>query len=138
MLAAQRAEGMDIDADADAARLHLCLSWVLFGKRYAGTESAASSWYSIASSRLERLLAGGFEVLFTEGQEGYRPSACTELGPGVGPAAKARRASELAHLGSAGKALGALTAGGTLPLEEVEVQTKFASLMSPNSEPPPA
>ena len=44
---------------------------------------------------------------------------------------------ELAHQGKVSKALGALTAGGMLPLEEESVRDAFTALLQPDNAPPP-
>ncbi len=45
--------------------------------------------------------------------------------------------AELAHLGKVSKALGALTSGGVLPLEEEAVRAAFTALLRPYGLPPP-
>ena len=61
--------------------------------------------------------------------------AALAAGRRQGSADKARRAQELARLGNVSKALGALTSGGVLPLDQEAVRTAFTALLQPGSSP---
>ena len=70
----------------------------------------------VVKRRVDRLYRGEFEAMFGEAIVSAEAS-----GPRGGQADRVRRAVELAHLGKVSKALGALTSGGILPLEEQAV-----------------
>ena len=60
-------------------------------------------------------------------------AAAETLGPRGGQVDQARRAVELAHLGKVSKALGALTSGGVLPLEEEAVRDRASPTIRPST-----
>ena len=65
-----------------------------------------------------------FGAMFNEAVE-----AALAAGPRQGNADKSRRAQELARLGNVSKALGALTSGGILPLDQEAVRDAFTALL---------
>ena len=137
-LVSARLRGVDPDAIADGPRLFLCLYTMLFGRHRLGLIGSGpmSPWLPIVKQRLDRLLAGEFGALFAEAMEGAVFK--TPDGSGDMREAKAKRAVELAHMGSVSKSFGALTAGGVLPLAEEAVREKFTKLLQPNDEALPA
>ena len=133
-VASARCGGLDIDTDHDAHKFLACVMWVILGKhRSALTPSQARApWAGVIKERVDRLYRGQFEELFREAM-----AAAETLGPRDGQVDQARRAVELAHLGKISKALGALTSGGVLPLEEEAVRDAFTALLRPYGLPPP-
>jgi len=137
-VASNRSLGADVHAHVDAIRFQFCFMWVLFGAHRPGVglSGAVASWYSVIEERLHRLHSGDFEGLFSEAVSAAE--ALPDVQRGIKTDGRGNRAVELAHRGSVSKALGALTAGGMLPLEEEEVREAFSRLMQPNGEPAPA
>jgi hypothetical protein len=82
----------------------------------------------VVEERVDRLYLGDFEAMFREAVV-----AAEAAEPRGGRADRVRRAVELAHLGKVSKSLGALTTGGTLPLEEEAVRDAFTAILQPNS-----
>ena len=133
-VASARCCGLDIDVDHDAHKLLSCFMWVILGKHRSALapSRARAPWAEVVKERVDRLYRGEFEAMFGEAIVSAEAS-----GPRGGQANRVRRAVELAHLGKVSKALGALTSGGILPLEEQAVRDAFTTLLQPyNLEPP--
>jgi hypothetical protein len=131
-VASARCGGLDIDADHDAHKFQFCLMWVCFGKHRSPLAPSRAPWTEVVVDRVDRLYRGDFEALFAEA------SATAEVASRVsGQSDRVRRAVELAHLGKVSKAMGQLTSGGTLPLEEETVRDAFANMLQPFNLPPP-
>ena len=88
-----------------------------------------AAWTDVVKERVDRLCRGEFAALFDEAA-----AAAEMAGPRGGQVDQVRRAVELAHLGKASKAFGALTSGGVLPLEQEAVREAFSTFLQPNNE----
>ena len=106
------------------------MKWLIHGRRRPVGACANSPWRDLVEERVNRLYRGDFEAIFAESVE-----AALAAGRRQGSADKARRAQELARLGNVSKALGALTSGGVLPLDQEAVRTAFTALLQPGSSP---
>ena len=106
------------------------MKWLIHGRRRPVGACANSPWRDLVEERVNRLYRGDFEAIFAESVE-----AALAAGRRQGSADKARRAQELARLGNVSKALGALTSGGVLPLDQEAVRTALTALLQPGSSP---
>jgi hypothetical protein len=117
-----RMRGVDADSEVDGWRLFLCLYNLLFGRHRAGLTSAGRNepWLPIVRARLDRLIGGDAEGLWAEAVDGCVFRLASE-GVDLGDA-KAKRAVELAHMGSVSNSFGALTSAGS----ELAVRDEFS------------